>query len=354
MGKTIPLAAAALFLAYAFCQPMAVHAALATVQEESKKEIKKEIVIMIDPGHGGNELGGQMASYNEKDITLKTADAMRRELETYEGVTVYMSRTEDIALSPKERAHLAKEAGADFYISLHYNASETHEFYGAEVWTQSVGSNYAKGQTFGKVLLEECQKTFPDLYVRGIKVKLGENRADYYGVLRENAKNGIPAVIMEHCHMDHPKDQGFADEDADYEKFGKADATAAARYFGLRSKKNEVDYSTSMPEQVPVPKKVMQQDKTPPETVEAAIAYADRTNGMLGLRIKAADADSGILYFSCSVDGGQTWSLLQRWDKKRTEYGVEAPAQFAGSCRVVIVRAYNGYDLMAQSKPVSY
>lgn len=313
----------------------------------------KDVVIVIDPGHGGENLGGQPEAYNEKDITLKTADAMRRELEKYEGVTVYMTRTADTDLTLEERAALAKTVEADFLVSIHYNMSLEHELYGAEVWTQSVGSNYAKGQTMGRTVLEEFGKTFPDLYLKGVKVRLGKNKADYYGVLRESAKNGIPAVIVEHCYMDHLKDLTFCDEDADYESFGRADAAAAARYFGLRSEQLGVDYSKSIPKQVKIPKQVMQQDTTPPEVTKVRIEYIDKNKGLLGLRIEASDRDSGILYFSCSVDSGQTWSLLQRWDTKRTEYRVEAPVQFTDAGQTVIVRSYNGYDLMSQSDAVS-
>lgn len=315
---------------------------------------QKDIVIMIDPGHGGENLGGQPGTYDEKAITLKTADAMRRELEKYEGVIVYMTRTEDVDLTLEERAALAKAVEADFLISIHYNMSAEHEFYGAEVWTQSVGSNYAKGQTLGKVLLDEYGKTFPNLYMKGVKVKLGQNRADYYGVLRESAKNGIPAVIAEHCYMDHPKDADYCNEDADYEAFGRADAAAVARYFGLRSTQLNVDYSKSIPKQVKIPRRVMKQDMTPPEVTEVQVDYKDTKNGLLGLKVKASDEDSGILYFSCSVDGGQTWSLLQRWEGERTEYRIEVTVQFTDAEQTAMVRSYNGYDLMTQSAPVSY
>lgn len=318
------------------------------------KQPQDNIVIMIDPGHGGENLGGQPEGYDEKEITLKTAEAMRLELEKYDGVTVYMTRTEDVELSLKERAELADAVEADFLISLHYNMSAAHEFYGAEVWTQSVGSNYAKGQTLGKVILDEFADRFPDLYNRGIKVRLGKNRADYYGILRESTKKGIPAIIVEHCYMDHDKDADFCDMDTDYALFGKADATAVAKYFGLKSAELKTDYSESVPKQIAIPRKIMRQDVTPPEVTEVEIAYQDTKEGMLGLRIKAEDEESGILYFSCSVDGGQTWSMLQRWNASGKVHRVKVPGKFYANSRTVIVRSYNGYDVMTESNPVSY
>lgn len=321
---------------------------------EAEAKPKKNVVIMIDPGHGGENLGGEPGGYYEKDITLKTANAMKTELEKYENVTVYMTRTTDTDVSLADRAGLAKMVNADFLLSLHYNMSAEHDFYGSEVWTQSVGSNYAKGQTLGNVVLAEFQSEFGGLYNKGTKVKLGKTGADYYGILRESAKNATPAVIVEHCYMDHPNDKGFCNEDADYERFGKADATAVAKYFGLKSSVLGVDYSKSKIEKVPVPKTVMAQDLTPPEVTTAAIAYKDTAGGKIGVTLQLSDSESAILYYSYSTDGGKTWSMLQRWGIPLTEYTVEIPVNFNAGPRTLLVRSYNEYHVMTESMPVTY
>ena len=62
-------------------------------------QAKENIVIMIDPGHGGANLGANPTGYVEKDMTLVTALAMKEELEKYQGVSVYLTRNTDVDLS---------------------------------------------------------------------------------------------------------------------------------------------------------------------------------------------------------------------------------------------------------------
>ncbi len=63
--------------------------------------------------------------------------------------------------------------------------------------------------------------------------------------------------------------------------------------------------------------------------------------------ISAQDAESGVRYFSYSVNGGVTWSPLQRWaaDGANASYTVPAPA----GTDYVMVRVQNAYDLTADT-----
>ena len=101
------------------CCPRMVHA-------------QEPVIIVIDPGHGGKNLGAQYDGYVEKDMTMVTAMAMKEELERYENVVVYLTHETDTDLSIKARAQFAREKEADFLFCLHYNSSENHNFYGAE------------------------------------------------------------------------------------------------------------------------------------------------------------------------------------------------------------------------------
>lgn len=96
------------------------------------------LVIVIDPGHGGNNRGTLENNHEEKFMTMITARAMYDELIKYDGVEVYLTRTEDVSMTLEERAKFAESVDADFMFSIHYNASENHELFGAEVWVSSV------------------------------------------------------------------------------------------------------------------------------------------------------------------------------------------------------------------------
>lgn len=126
------------------------------------------MVIVIDPGHGGENRGGEVpGQFLEKELTLQTAQAMKQTLEQFEGVEVYLTRTTDQELSLEERAQIAKAYGADFLFSLHYNMSSEHNLYGSEVWTSAFGQYYSAGQTFGRLQLAEMAGK--GQYIRGVK-----------------------------------------------------------------------------------------------------------------------------------------------------------------------------------------
>ena len=67
----------------------------------------KNVVVVIDPGHGGEgdrNLGAQYNGLSEKALTLQVANALKAELEKFDGVTVYTTRTTDTAISLEDRA----------------------------------------------------------------------------------------------------------------------------------------------------------------------------------------------------------------------------------------------------------
>ena len=88
------------------------------------------IQLVIDPGHGGENLGAQYYNYTEKDLTVQVGLAMAEELRKYDGIDVYLTREEDLDVSLADRCQYADDVDADFFISLHFNASEEHTLYG--------------------------------------------------------------------------------------------------------------------------------------------------------------------------------------------------------------------------------
>ena len=51
-------------------------------------DLQGNTVIVIDPGHGGENLGAQVDGYTEKEMTMIVAKAMKKELENYDNVVV--------------------------------------------------------------------------------------------------------------------------------------------------------------------------------------------------------------------------------------------------------------------------
>ena len=117
------------------------------------QDVGDSLVVVIDAGHGGENLGAKDYGPLEKDLTLTTAKAMYEELLKYDGVTVFMTRTDDTDLSLEQRAQFAADMGADFLFSIHYNASESHKRYGSEVLVSTQAPYNAYGYQFGSIAL---------------------------------------------------------------------------------------------------------------------------------------------------------------------------------------------------------
>lgn len=81
----------------------------------------ERIRVMLDPGHGGREPGAIYNGRREKDDALRLALAIGNILEK-NGIDVVYTRTTDVYDSPLEKAMMANEAGADYFVSLHRNA----------------------------------------------------------------------------------------------------------------------------------------------------------------------------------------------------------------------------------------
>lgn len=324
---------------------------LQSVVSHAQEEKPEQIVVVIDPGHGGENLGGQYEDYIEKELTLVTANAMKEELEKYEGITVYMTRTGDQGLSLDERCAFAESVNADFMFCLHYNLSEYHTLFGAECWVSAFGENYSKGYSFASVEIDMLQEL--GLYSRGIKTRLNDRGIDYYGILRHSAERNVPCVLIEHCHLDQENDKPFYDHNEKLKDFGRLDATAVAKYFNLKSDELGVDYSNYENVEVPVPSHVVAPDKTEPDICAIEVLDQNVGNGEVTIEVSAADYDSGMLYYTYSYDNGETFSELQRWPDKSVDiftFTMQVPPHIVPQ---IVVNAYNGYDLYTTSNMIS-
>lgn len=318
-----------------------------------------KLVIVIDPGHGGDNRGTLENNHEEKFMTMTTALAMYEELQKYDNVEVYLTRTEDVKMSLEERAEFAASVDADFMFSIHYNASANHELYGSEVWVSLYPPYNGYGLQFGYEFLTEARNM--GLLVRGVKTRRGDN-GDYYGIIRYSIEQNLPAVIIEHCHVDNDRDTDYCDSDADLKAFGVVDATAVARYFGLSSRELGVDYSSHFPIDASATSlnSLTQYDDTKPDVCEIALAEgkdgkAVSADGVLFIDVTAADYDSPLMYYSYSLDGGATFSKREIWPGCDTLTGaytdtfrleLEIPDNISPE---IILRAYNPYDLYTES-----
>ena len=116
-----------------------------TKYEETKiSKIKKKMII-IDPGHGGNDTGALRGSTLEKDLTLKIALKVRDCLREKGLKNIILTRYNDKTLSLDDRVQIANKKDADIFVSIHINASVKSEINGIEThYYTDNGYNVAK------------------------------------------------------------------------------------------------------------------------------------------------------------------------------------------------------------------
>ncbi len=91
--------------------------------------------IVIDPGHGGDDVGAKGAKgTEEKIVTLSVARRLKAAIETRLGVRVLLTRDGDQTVGPDQRAALANNNKADLFLSLHASASVRPAVAGAQVF----------------------------------------------------------------------------------------------------------------------------------------------------------------------------------------------------------------------------
>ncbi|MGN1146803.1 MAG: N-acetylmuramoyl-L-alanine amidase [Lachnospiraceae bacterium] len=318
-----------------------------------------ELIIVIDPGHGGENLGADYNGFLEKEMNMTVANAMYEELSKYEDVTVYMTHTSaDTNMTIQERADFAASVNADFLFCLHFNMSPENKLFGSEVWVSAFGEPNREGYRFGCVQMDTMRDM--GLFIRGVKTRFNDKGTDYYGILRYCEEYDIPAALIEHCHIDHETDVGFCDSEEDLIAFGIADATSVAKYFGLKSEILSVDYSDydKMPS-LTQGSLYVQADTTDPDICMIEETYVDLEGQRIGVTVTAKDYDSPMLYYSYSIDGGETYTPYLPWPDTdvMADY---SPDTFTldidvpnGISPFVIVRAINQYDRYTDSNLLS-
>ena len=91
--------------------------------------------IAVDAGHGGDDVGAKGAGGTlEKDLTLGVARRLKAAIEGRLGIRVILTRDEDRNVPIDDRAAIANNNKADFFVSLHANASFRSASSGASIY----------------------------------------------------------------------------------------------------------------------------------------------------------------------------------------------------------------------------
>ena len=160
-----------------------------------------EYKIMLDAGHGGEDPGAVSGGRQEKDDTLRLTLAVGDLLKN-RGVDVEYTRTTDVYQTPFQKATIANQSGADYFISFHRNSSPTPNQY-TVVETLIYNKSGIKYDMAKNIVGALGEVGFQDL---GVKERPG------LVVLRRTT---MPAVLIEAGFLNTDQDNRMFDEKFD-------------------------------------------------------------------------------------------------------------------------------------------
>jgi N-acetylmuramoyl-L-alanine amidase len=136
--------------------------------------------VVIDPGHGGQDFGGNWGKVYEKHLALDTAFRLENKLRAA-GYQTVMTRRSDYFISLHQRVNTANRYSNAIFVSIHYNYTPKQEVSGLETF-------YSNQQSFA---LAQCVQ---DSLIR--RTRTVDRKAKYarFYVIRNNA---LPSCLVE-------------------------------------------------------------------------------------------------------------------------------------------------------------
>jgi N-acetylmuramoyl-L-alanine amidase len=151
---------------------------------------KSKITLVIDPGHGGSDHGYVSSCKDhltEKELNLiiakKFGEMIERELQN---VTILYTRSDDTYPSLNDRVRFANNSKADYFISIHCNASTKKSVFGTESHVHTMDGTKSVG------LAQSMEKEFVSFggrFSRGVKDT--EDREHSLHVLKYTTMTGV-------------------------------------------------------------------------------------------------------------------------------------------------------------------
>lgn len=192
--------------------------------------------ILLDPGHGGSELGAVGKKYQEKAINLSLALAVKRELER-RGYLVRMTRSDDRTLSLDRRGKLTGELGADLFLSIHHNASPSNpKATGIETYALTPGgaastSGGNPGNTLAANRFDAASINLAErIQTRLVQATGGPDRGTKYARFRVLTLAECPAVLIEAGFISTPSEELAIASAARQQRVARAIAEGVAAY----------------------------------------------------------------------------------------------------------------------------
>ncbi|WP_367949326.1 N-acetylmuramoyl-L-alanine amidase [Bacillus sp. FJAT-29790] len=179
------------------------------------------VKLFIDPGHGGTDSGAVGNGLQEKNLTLQICKRIRDMLTDFENAQVKLSRETDETVSLNQRTEMANTWGADFFLSVHINATPGGFGYEDHIYPGSGGVTVANQN----IIHEEVVKQV-DFHDRG------EKQSNFH-VLRESK---MPALLTENGFIDNAGDAAKLKKADFIDRIARGHVNGLEKAFGLKKK----------------------------------------------------------------------------------------------------------------------
>lgn len=182
-----------------------------------------DMLIVIDPGHGGKDPGAVQNGVREKDVNLSVSQKLDKGLKD-KGYSTIMTRKDDNYVDLYERANIANNIQADIFISLHANSIVNKDISGIQVLYCPADQCKLKQEDdypLAKIIMEELVK--------------GTGAQDKGIIKRPNLvvlnKTSMPAVLIELGFLTNPNEAKLLSDDAYQELLAESIIRGIERYF---------------------------------------------------------------------------------------------------------------------------
>lgn len=222
---------------------------------------KAKPLVVIDPGHGGIDPGAIGNGTMEKSITLAVAKALKKELEATGRFRAVLTRDNDVYLPLRDRFRVARENGAELFISLHADAHANSKTRGASVYTLSEKASDAEAAALAAkenksdviagvdltneskvvsgILIDLAQRETINLSARFAKILVNSLKKDTLMLGNSHRFAGfavlkapdVPSVLLEMGYISSDEDQQLLTSKKHQKKLARAIAAAIADFF---------------------------------------------------------------------------------------------------------------------------
>jgi len=239
-------------------------------QKQKQVEPKGTKIIVIDPGHGGEDPGAGRGKTMEKNVVLQVGVKVVQLLNQEKDIKAFLTRKGDYFIELKRRREIAEQYKADLFVSLHADASFNPQARGSSVYCLSLSgatdeaariladkenrSNFLGG-VISKPITNEKDKVepilvdlaqndtmresfrFAEILLKDLKnvntLKYSSYRQANFIVLRAE-KILFPSVLIETAYITNKEDERLLNSNQFQDKIAKAITASIKSFFGSR------------------------------------------------------------------------------------------------------------------------